>query len=188
MNRLANMRAYLGGAMDRVSDGGVGWRRQIQEELSDLGIIFMDPTNKPIDIGVENQETRARRHFEKEMGNYQYVVDEMKPIRCVDLRMCDIADFLIVFLDKDNSGFGTIEEMVLANREKKPILVMQEGGKRLCPDWAFGMIPHQHIFGNWSDLTDYIHHMAHDPVVDTMNRWMFFDFHGENMEDYALCQ
>ncbi len=104
--------------MDRVADGGVGWRQQIKKELSGLGIIFMDPTSKPIDIGVENQETRELRHREKARGNYQYVANEIKPIRCVDLRMVDLADFLIFFLDKDNSGFGTIEEMALANREK----------------------------------------------------------------------
>ena len=178
MNRLKNCRAYLCGGMDRVRDGGVAWRQRIKQELNDLGIVFMDPTKKPIDIGVENQETRDRRHREKAKGNYQYVADEIKPIRCVDLRMTDLADFLIVFLDKDNSGFGTIEEMTLANREKKPILVMQEGGKQLCPDWAFGMICHECIFGCWEDLIAYVQHIAHDEVIDTMGRWYFFNWMG----------
>ena len=36
MNRLAMNRGYLCGAMDRVLDGGVGWRQDIMESLSRL--------------------------------------------------------------------------------------------------------------------------------------------------------
>jgi len=56
---------YLCGAMDRVTDGGVGWRQDLIQSLKDLKILWLDPTRKPIDIGVEDLENRALRHKAK---------------------------------------------------------------------------------------------------------------------------
>ena len=188
MNRLAFTRCYLCGAMDRVADGGVGWRRHIINELRDLKIHWLDPTNKPIDIGVEDAASRVARHDEKQRGNYAAVAAEINPIRCVDLRMVDISDFLIVNIDLDVHACGTLEEVFLANRQKKPILVNVVQGKNNAPDWLFGALPSQFIFGGWDDLTDYIRHIAHDPVIETLSRWYFFNWMGEDLEDYSKCQ
>lgn len=175
MNRLNNTRCYLAGAMDRVTDNGIGWRQRIKEELDDLSIKWFDPTCKPSTLGVEDENTRNLIYSAKAQGDFARVAEILKPIRRVDLRMIDLSDFLIIFLDRDNNGFGTIEELTLANREKKPVLVCQEDGKHLAPNWLFGMIPHQHIFGSWEDLVAYVRHIAHDPVIEGMNRWYFFE-------------
>ena len=37
-NKLQGMRTYLVGAMDRVPDGGVGWRNEITPKLKSLNI------------------------------------------------------------------------------------------------------------------------------------------------------
>ena len=103
MNRLALNRGYLCGAMDRVLDGGVGWRQDLIQSLKDLKILWLDPTRKPIDIGVEDLENRALRHKAKRAGDFEFVRNQMKQIRPVDLRMVDICDFLVVNLDLDRS-------------------------------------------------------------------------------------
>ncbi len=179
MNRLKNTRCYLVGCMDRAKDGGVGWRQYIQKELSDLDIHWLDPTNKPIDIGLEDEESRKRRHAAKRLGDWDTVVREMRIIRRVDLRMVDIADFVIVHIDLDVHAAGTYEELFLANREKKPILVCIAQGREHCPDWLYGTLPKQLIFDNWDELIKYARHVAHDQVVDTLGRWYFFDFVGQ---------
>ena len=62
MNRLEGMRAYLAGAMDRVPDGGVGWRQEIHPTLKRFGIRVLDPCDKPInyasygEVGEENKK------------------------------------------------------------------------------------------------------------------------------------
>ena len=61
MNRLALNRGYLCGAMDRVLDGGVGWRQDLKNSLKELKILWLDPTRKPIDIGIEDLENRVLR-------------------------------------------------------------------------------------------------------------------------------
>ena len=40
----------------------------------------------------------------------------------------------------------------------------------------FGVIPHQHMFDNWSYLLEYLYHVNEDEEVDHLKRWRFFDF------------
>ncbi len=179
MNRLRNCRCYLIGAMDKIPGGGVIWRRRIQEDLRHFGIHWLDPTNKPCKMGVEDEASRELRHAKKEQGDWQWVANQMYPIRQVDLRMVDISDFLIVFLDKANSGFGTICELTRANEQMKPILVMQECGKKFMPDWIFGMgIPSSMLFGDWGDLYEYLTCVNECTFIKTEKRWLFFNWQG----------
>jgi len=179
MSKLTQARCYLAGAMDRVKDGGVGWRLDIQSTLDDLGIHWLDPCRKPIDIGLEDEESRRLRHAAKMRGDFDYVAKEMRTIRCVDLRMTDVADIVILNLDIDVHACGTYEELFWTNRQKKPILVHVEQGKQNAPDWLFGTIPHQHIFSTWDELADYVRRVASGEVDETFGRWYFFDWMGE---------
>lgn len=170
------MRAYLCGAMDRVQDGGVGWRQEIGLWLRSRGVIVLDPTNKPIDIGVEDMENRQLRHELKSQGDFAAVKRDMKIIRCVDLRMVDLADFLVVNINTDVHACGTYEELFLANRQKKPIIIRVEQGKINLPDWLFGTLPHEMIFSTLPEIHDYLHYIDSAPEVDGMNRWYFFHY------------
>ncbi len=176
INRLRFNRGYLCGAMDRAKDGGLGWRKRIQLALNDLQIVWMDPTDKPIDIGIEDIENRKQRLAWKKSHNFDAVRNDMRIIRSVDLRMVDISDFVIVNIDLSVPSCGTWEELFLANREKKPIIVRVEQGKEECPDWLFGTLPHQFIFSTWDEVHAYLRHVAHDPVIEQYNRWYFFNF------------
>jgi hypothetical protein len=166
--------------MDRVPDGGVAWRQHIQADLDDLRIQWMDPCNKPIDLGEEGAENRELRRVAKREGNYELVAKQMKVIRCVDLRMVDISDWMIVNIDVDVHACGTYEETTTGNRQKMPMLFHVEQGKSQAPDWLFATVPHQLIFSTWRELKDYVRHIATAPVeeVDTLNRWYFFNFTG----------
>jgi len=175
MNRLANSRAYLCGAMEREADNGVGWRQEIVRQLADLGICWLDPCRKPTDLAEESEATRQRWAAARKEGNYDEIAKAMRVIRCVDLRLTDIADFLVVHLDANTPTCGTWEEIANANREKKPIVVHYAQGKQNAPLWLFAMLPHQLIFSTWPEVYAYIRGIAHDPVIDRLNRWYFFD-------------
>lgn len=181
MNRLKYSRGYLCGAMDRAPDAGVGWRSDLRLALGDLGVLWLDPTRKPIQIGVENEESRSLRRKVKALGNYEAVAREMKPIRCVDLRMVDICDFLVVNLDLDIHACGTYEEIFLANRQKKPVFIHIEQGKRSTPDWLFATLPHSYFHSTWEGVANHIRTVATCPsYVDMTGRWYFFDWMGDN--------
>ena len=166
--------------MDRVADAGVEWRKKIREDLGDLGLFWLDPTRKPIDVGLEDDESRCRRRQNKQAGNFAAVRAEMKTIRHVDLRMVDICDFVIVNLDMETHACGTYEEIFLANSQKKPILIHVEQGKSCAPDWLFGTLPDEYIFGTWSGLAMFVRNIAKGKVTDAHDRWGFFDWMGDN--------
>jgi len=160
--------------MDRTKDNGEGWRQFLKKQLAGLDINWLDPTRKPIDIGKEDDASRRRRRKAKAAGDFLTVGKEMYHVRRVDLRMVDICDWMPINLNMDIHACGTYEELFLANRQKKPILVHCEQGKKEAPDWLYGVIPHQHIFGTWEELIAYVQHIAHDEVIDPVKRWYFF--------------
>jgi len=175
-SRLWGMRAYLIGAMDRAPDAGVEWRRRITPFLAKLGVVVLDPTDKPIDIGLERSEDREYRQNLKALGCYDELSKEIRALRVVDLGMVDMSDFLIVHIDTDIHACGTYEEISWANRMKNPILVHCEQGKDGVSDWLYGMIPHQHMFSTWVDMCKYLWEVHTAPAVEHYKRWMFFNY------------
>ena len=174
MNRLQNQRVYLAGAMDRVADRGTGWRDNITPFLEALGIIVFNPISKPTDIGLEDRDTHQIKTKLKQMCRFDELSSMMKTIRAVDLRLVDISDFLIVNLDITTHPCGTLEEIFLANRQKKPIIIHMEQGKQHTPDWLFGTIPHQMFFSTWDDIKQYLLHINSSENIETHKRWYFF--------------
>lgn len=175
MNRLAGLRTYLIGSMDRALDGGVGWRKSLTPWLEDKGVVVLDPTDKPICHAKENEYERATRQAWKINGDWELLSEYVREIRTVDLRMVDVADFLIAWLDLEVFMCGSFEEIFLANRMKKPVLIVCAQGKSLTPDWLFGTVPHQNIFGSIDEMKEYLIYIDEANEVDTLNRWVFFD-------------
>lgn len=171
--RLAGMRIYLSGPMDRVPDGGIVWRQEITPILQDYGLIVFDPVNKPIATCQDETDQSERRRWTRE-GRWDLVRQFVKEIRGQDLRMVNTCDFLILRVDPDVHMAGSYEEAAIANHEKKPILVWTVGGKERTPWWLFGMLPHEHIFGSREDLLAYLDHVDTAPRVRTFRRWFFF--------------
>lgn len=175
LHRIKNQRVYLAGAMDRVKDRGKGWRNKITPFLKKLDLEIFNPISKPSEIGLEDQDTHNVKTKLKEMARYDELSAMMKTIRSVDLRLVDISDFLIVNLDLNVHPCGTLEEIFLANRQKKPIIIHMQQGKSQTPDWLFGAIPHQMIFSTWEEIKKYLEHIDSDENIETHKRWYFFN-------------
>lgn len=175
--RLKNQRVYLAGAIDRVEDRGSGWRDDITPFLNKMGIMVFNPLKKPSQDGVEDSETHNLKLKLKKNENFDELSKIMKNIRSIDLRLVDISDFLIVNINLQHHACGTYEEISLANRSKKPILIHIEQGKVNTPDWLFGTIPHQWFFSSWEELKSYLEYVHNDKnMIDHHDRWRFFNF------------
>jgi len=182
LNRLRGSRAYLCGAIDRVSDEqSEGWRNEMAAYLHTKNVTVLNPCDKPIDIGIEDKESRKRIAYLKETEQYHLIRPEHGVIRNVDLRMCDVSDFIIVAVNIDAHLCGSYEEVFLSNRQRKPVLVWCYQGKKHAPNWLFFTLPHQHIFGSLDSLKDYIHHVDTSEEVKHHRRWFFFDFWHEGI-------
>lgn len=170
------MRTYLAGAMDRVPDGGAGWRDKITPLLKSKGVVVLNPCDKPVEVGIEDSDTRVNIESLKENDEYSKIKKEYGVIRTLDLRCVDISDFLIASIDIDVHACGTYEEISLANSQKKPVLIWCQQGKRLAPNWLYFMLPHQHIFGSIDDLMQYLDYVdSCKDEIEHHKRWFFFD-------------
>lgn len=182
---LKNTRCYLIGPMDRTENGRT-WRETMQGFLEDLGVQVFNPYAKPTDKAIENAETLNLRKKHVEEENWDEVSRIMKEIRRYDLRMVDLSDFVIVYLNMDDKPFGTIYEMNLANQQRKPVLVVSEGGKRNAPLWLFAEIPYEYIFENFEDLKTYL--LGVNQGLDSENpRWKVFQFPSKGPKTASEC-
>ena len=141
-----------------------------------MGIGVFDPCDKPSNFAPEDEDTRNLVERYKKLGDYEKVSSIMKPICAVDLRMVDIAHFIIMNLDVDNHLCGSYHEAFLGVAQKKPVIVRCKQGKKNLPNWMFGVVPHQMVFSSWSEVHEYLHHINEDENVEHLNRWRFFDF------------
>ena len=192
--RLYGATSYLIGCMDRVADGGIGWRKSLEPFLRSLGIVILNPCDKPIDVGHETIEDRNRRRKLKQLGEYHTLAKEIKELRSVDLAMVDMSRFIICNIDVTIHAVGTYEELFWANRCKKPVLIHCEQSVKELPDWLFGVLPYEFFFDNWEALKTYIS-LVNNKAVDKERlnyRWKFFNYSRltpEGQEEYynAIC-
>ena len=176
-NRLRLQKVYEVGQMDHDREAGKQWREEMTEWLKKRKALPLNPYHKPIlydEEGLEDDESAVIREAAMKRGDYKEVAKIMRKVRVIDLRMVDMADFLVVNLDISKVTCGTYEEIFLANRSKKPILIHCPQGIKAIPDWIFGTICTEHLFGNWNDLKEYLRHIDEDEDIDCLGRWKFF--------------
>jgi hypothetical protein len=174
INNLNNMRAYLIGPMDRVHDGGVEWRNYIAPMLESLNVVVLDPCKKPINGVIEDENTRHWIEYYKETSQYEKIRSNFSIIRSADLRCVDVSDFVIALIDLDIHMCGSYEEIVTANRQKKPVLIWCKQGKKHAPNWLFFMLPHEHIFDSIDQILLYLNEINKTKNIKNLQRWFFF--------------
>lgn len=170
VNILKQTKCYLVGAMEFAN--GQPWRNYVKDSLKDTGITFFDPYHKPF-LNSEPEDDTARNQLKDWManGNFDLVAQKMKLIRADDLRLCDLSDFFIVQINPRIPSWGSAEELVTINREKKPVFIFVEGGKKLCPIWVLGMIPHKYIYDNVDEVLDVIKNINSGKKEIDNDRW-----------------
>lgn len=173
-NNLSGMRTYLVGAMDRVHDGGVGWRDKITPILQEMNVTVINPCSKPVQNVIEDTSTRDKINFYKKSGQFDKIRKDYGHIRNADLRCVDVSDFIIAQIDMDVHMCGSYEEIVTANRQKKPVITWCEQGKENAPNWLFFMLPHEHIFDNMKGMLDYLQNINSKQETEELKRWFFF--------------
>ncbi len=152
---LYGTRVYLAGNIENSNDFK-SWRDIIAARLKKLGIISLDPT-KEVFIKSFKEDVDYRNQLLKLRENKQF--DEltaiMKKIVSKDLRMVDVSDFTIFYIEPDCPTYGTTHELVNAAMDRKPIL-MVISDKRKLPLWYFRYVKAEHLFESIEELYDYI--------------------------------
>ena len=135
-NILEGTRVYLSGPMDfvgsRVIEKFLGWRSILTPILKALGITVLDPWNKPAIKGHKNygQEGTiySKVEYEKDFWTNnntraRFETDFWETVH-IDLRMVDLADFIISFVPTNIYSVGTVHETINARQQIKPVLMI----------------------------------------------------------------
>lgn len=166
MNYLKNTKAYLSGPIEYDNDG-LNWRTKPKEMLTDaFGINLFDPFEDP------KQQWVPAIQEAKEKLDYDAMETIARRFVRKDLAMVDRADFIIAYLPYRVPTTGTHHEIIMANDNKKPVLLVCPEGKQHIPLWYRGFIPHQVTFGSWEELYMYLHEVDEGVHKDN-NRWAF---------------
>ncbi len=136
---LKGTRIYLSGPMDFVvsqdEEKQFGWRSRLRKFLKPFGAIVYDPWAKPIIVGqngyAENYEysskKRAQWTFENsDLGQQRRaeLCDLFYPTVHINRRMVDICDLLIAYCPTNLYSVGTVNEVIRARSQNKPVLLV----------------------------------------------------------------
>ena len=108
-------------------------------------------------------------------GRFFELSQRMKEIVHVDLRMVDISDFVVVYLNPKVAMFGTIHELINSLHQRKPTLVVVEGGRTKAPNWLFGIMDFNFMFDDFESLYKFLEHIDNETIEADLGRWVFFD-------------
>lgn len=176
MNRLKDHSTYLIGPMDRVADRGRGWRDEITPFLKELEIGVFNPAKKATNKACEVDDAFTLRKKAMNEGDYDKVREIMKEVVSYDLRMVDLCDFIIMYVDTDVHMCGTYNEQFLACMQRKPVICFCKQAKKRIPDWLYGILDHNLFFDSLDEVKEYIRHIAFDEVIKNSGKWKFFDY------------
>ena len=155
---LAEALICLIGPIDHLPDDGVGFRQEIKHKIIEAGlkVRFFDPTNKPVggfkEIGHEKDHAfklRAEGRF-KELKAFVHA------FRRQDLRAVHVSDIVVAYVDPDVHMCGSYNEILVAEQEDKPRLVVIKGGVKRCPLWLFDVFDTEHMFDTIDDLVRHL--------------------------------
>ena len=170
MNVLKGTRLNTIGAMEY--EDGQGWRNTVKSVLEPMSITVFDPYHKPFVNEIkEDKEARISLKEVMETGKYDSVAERMKAVRRDDLRLVDLSDFFIVYINPKIPSWGSAEEIYWANRLKKPIFLFVEGGKSKTPLWIMGTIPHKYIYSSLDEILATIKKIDSGEITIDSDRW-----------------
>jgi nucleoside 2-deoxyribosyltransferase len=171
---LRKTKCYLAGNIENSNAPG-SWRDAVKLELQETGIVFFDPLKKPLMDSVnEDKEHTVRLNRMRSEGAFDELAKLMRKIRVEDLSLVDRADFLIASISSKTASWGTAEEVFWANRMKKPIFLVVAEGRRACPFWIFGTLPHEQIYDSVEDVVTDIKKLDSGEKPIDLSHWKIF--------------
>ena len=138
-NILDSATVYLSGPMDfvasREEERRNGWRTRVTDFLKIMKTTVYDPWEKPEVSGMkhygkEDEFTVGAREqwtYDQDVKGSKIraeLNEEFWPTLHIDLRMTDLADFLIAYCPTNIYSVGTVHEIATARLQHKPVLLV----------------------------------------------------------------
>lgn len=171
IHKLSKTKCYLIGAIEYDSSASL-WRDEIKNQLHDLNILFLDPTDKPFVEKINEDDVfKANLKKYRERGNHKQLHRIMSQIRREDLSLVDKSDFTIHYLDLDKITCGSWEEWFLSIKIKRPSFLVCKQGISKIPLWCYGCVDSGYFFDNFNDLYELIRGLDSGIIPLDLKRW-----------------
>jgi nucleoside 2-deoxyribosyltransferase len=170
MGVLEGKRVYVGGPIE-FDTNAYDWRTPLKAFLREtLKLQVFDP------LDDSKQSAQPELIAARDRKDYEAMRLIAKTFVEKDLGIVDRMDFIISHIPHRIPTAGTVHEIVVAVNAKKPTLLVCPQGKDKAALWYFGVVPHQHIFGEWEGVTNYLLEVDAGKHIDD-RRWRFvYDF------------
>ena len=156
---------------------GKGWRETMTTSLSDMGVVTFDPYKRMfLNDHPEDADVHSTLREQLVKGSFNAVRNYMKKVRQRDLSMVDRSDFLIAYIQPSVPTFGTMEELTVAVKARKPVLTIIEGGVEKVPFWLTAMLPRSQFFDNLNDVTCHLKCIDEGLVEPDPKYWRLLDY------------
>ena len=174
MKNLNKLKVYLAGNIQNSEDSFL-WREDITKTLEEFGVTALNPrVNCFLNQVSEDDVTVQNLKKDIKDKKYDQVHEYVQQIIRRDLRMVDVADFLIVNLEPSMPTYGTIHEIIMASIQRKPILFRIDK-KQEFPVWLFGLVDHKLIFQTWKEIKEFLQYVNDCDINELDNKyWKIF--------------
>lgn len=151
MGILNKTKVYLCGGIE--NSDCQNWRVKISQELSEIGIVALNPLDKPFINSVpEDESTHKWLAERRQTRDLQSVRDFIKVARRQDLTLIDRSDFVIAYLHPTKASYGSAEELSFSERSLKKVFIAIEGGIEKTPYWLLAMFSETCFYDNLDDI------------------------------------
>jgi hypothetical protein len=166
------MKCYTGGPIEFLTKDLSGDNVPFNYErltnfLRSKNVQVLNPTKIKCQ-GISEIKDR-KKLFEEE--NFEEIRRQVKIIVRKDLRCVDLSDFTITYLPSGVRTTGGTHEVILANTQRKPTLLLCPEGIKHIPAWFFGIIPLRYMFASPESLMEYLEKVDRGEEID--DRWQF---------------
>ena len=147
-------RAYLSGAIEHASDGGLGWRGEIGLFLAgELGHRVYDPAADEKKDLTDEELAHFRRWKLEDQARFREVV---RKIIAWDLdRIQEETDYVVALWDAASAqGGGTAAEITLAYRLGKPVYLVLGMPRNAASGWVLAAATE--VFEDFEGLTAFL--------------------------------
>ena len=175
MKNLRGASLYLSGAIDRVKDDGLGWRKEFKNKCkkANLPVNFLDPTDKPEHLGSEIGEEKNRVRMLMEQHKWDQAKNQAKYFRHIDLRMVDNCHLFIVYIDINCHLCGTYDELFTAEDQRKPMMAIMAPGQSKwdLPSWLVSIFDEDDVFDDVESCVEHLK-LLHEGKIVFDDRWI----------------
>lgn len=151
----------------------------VMSQIVHMDLRFVDLSS----LVLANFPKKGRQPFEKITSKFEsafknlftnYSNDQTSLDGLLDIHQC-FYDMVSEVSSLQVPTYGTMHELVVARQQKKPVMIVWEGGKITCSGWVQWLVRPQNIFDTVDDLIAHLDSIRSGNISYDVKSWLMLD-------------